>query len=131
MKSGTYFEGGAAESSAIIEADQGLAGKCGEIGPVEAKREFSTAPAPSLREKLRLIRASDHPARHWARNVIQIMDELKGSPDDPDMLRALARAVAMFERKMGIAVTPGAPAVLTNHEISEIFGLAGSLDRHQ
>lgn len=119
MMSGAYFQGGAAESSATNQQDQGLAPKCGENRPVEAKRENSAAPAPSLREKLKAIRDSDHPAAPWARNIVQIMDTME--KDDPDALRALGHATAMFEKAMNGLVN--ARHQLTPDEIAALFGL--------
>lgn len=86
----------------------------------------------AIREKLRQIRDSDHPASPWARNVVQCLDDLKDRPDDPDLLRALGRAVAMFDRKMtrewGFA---SREAPLAPDEIASIFGLQRHVSGNQ
>lgn len=83
----------------------------------------------TLREKLKAIRDSDHPAAPWARNIVQIMDTME--KDDPDALRALGHAVAMMERHIAGAGWAYPPAVLTPDEIAAIFGLGGQPARHQ
>lgn len=78
----------------------------------------------SLREKLRAIRDSDHPASQWARNVVQCMDTLVLTPDDVEVLRALGKAGMMFERKMGEQARRTHPdKQLTSDEIAAIFNL--------
>lgn len=79
---------------------------------------------PTLREKLRLIRDSDHPASPWARNVVQCLDELKADPNDQVLLRQLGKNVAMFERCMR-GETMVSDLMLTPDEIAAIFGLGG------
>lgn len=84
-----------------------------------------------LREKLSAIRDSDHPARWWARNVVQCLDELKDRPDDPDLLRALGQSVAKLERTMGDDFrTIDRSWWLTPDDIAEVFGLRHPRD-HQ
>lgn len=78
---------------------------------------------PALREKLRLIRDSDHPASPWARNVVQCLDDLKEGPDN-HILRALGQNVAMMERAMHTSVASfHSRHHLTPEEIAAIFGL--------
>lgn len=94
------------------------------------------AEAVPLREKLRRIRDSDHPAAPWARNVVQCLDDLKGRPDDPALLRALGKSVAIFELMMTHSMYDGLPRVdvlraLTPSEIAAIFGLGGDHGTHQ
>lgn len=122
--SDAYFSGGAAESCATIEQNQELAAKCGPNCPIEAKSEIPAPPAPSLREKLKAIRDSDHPASPWARNVVQCLDELKLRPDDPDTLRQLGKNVALLDRGMTRAwVFTSHAAPLTDDDLAAIFGL--------
>lgn len=86
-----------------------------------------------LREKLRQIRDSGHPASPWARNVVQCMDELWHlTPNDPDMLRALGWNVAMMEQTMArLSETPLGPKRITPDEIAAIFGLRRHVSGNQ
>ena len=84
---------------------------------------FRAEPVP-LREKLRRIRDSDHPAAPWARNVVQCLDDLKGRPDDPALLKALGKNVAMMERRRAECID-WLTNRLTPSEIAAIFGLGG------
>lgn len=80
--------------------------------------------SPDVREKLRLIRDSDHPAAPWARNVVQCLDDLKEDPLNQSMIRQLGMNVAMFERTMaGVAPVRRLDSPLTPDEIASIFGL--------
>lgn len=119
--SNAYFPGGAVERSATNEQNQELAKGCGPNRPIEAKSEIPAAPAPSVREKLRAIRDSDHPASKWARNVVQILDGMKVAPNNPYMLRALGHNVAMMERAMDDA--PMDSPRLSGGELVTIFNL--------
>lgn len=76
----------------------------------------------TLREKLRLIRDSDHPASPWARNVVQCLDELKLDPLNQSLIRQLGKNVAMMARHLG-GEKRFLPPNLTPDEIAAIFGL--------
>lgn len=118
--SNAYFPGGAVERSATNEQNQELAKGCGQNRPIEAKSEIPAAPAPSLREKLKAIRDSDHPARYWARNVVEMFDA-KREGHFVSMAQ-LAWNVVMMERRMHSDDAP-ATTQLTPEEIAAIFGL--------
>lgn len=78
--------------------------------------------SPDVREKLKAIRDSDHPAAPWARNVVQIMDAMPHKPNDPVALRYLGKNVAMLQR-VAIGALNEEATVLTPDEIAAIFGL--------
>ena len=86
--------------------------------------------ATALREKLRQIRDSDHPASPWARNVMQCMDELQRWPESPELMRALGYAVARFEKAMAANMWPHEPEHLTDAELASIFGFGGHPREH-
>lgn len=84
----------------------------------------------SIRENLRRIRDSDHPARHAARNVIQIMDTMDG--DDPTDVGALRKAVVAFQRAMGAGLNELTDQrELTVAELADRFWLGRHYIDHQ
>lgn len=129
MKTTGIFSGGAAESSAISKAEQGVATTCGQLSPVGGEREISPLPAPcrivaaAICEG-KMVCSSPRPGRHH--DVIRAM-ATAGIPipiigtqgfltsDGVFVDRVVAREIA--ERAGQIVTKHGSPNELYSEDI--------------